>query len=263
MAKLIEPSKKWGISRGFGNGHNGIDYKYPLNTPVTAAADGVVGFEGWGQNDPWTLSLGGIYVRIQHSDGSWTGYAHLSRTTVNKGQKVKAGQVVGYSGSTGQSTGPHLHFEVIPKVQNWQNGYAARINPASFFAVPPSTSQPKGGDMIDAKDKTQMRAVMRDVKGWNAANVDAGEHDASEAKAWAGKEWELYLAEAVKEGASFRKKRDAALAYYAKKATNDKALADAKAEIERLKKQTPAAPATDSDKKLATLKAALKDVLGI
>lgn len=148
MVKLIEPNRKWGVTRGFGSGHNGIDYKYPMNTPVTAAADGTVDFEGWGVKDPWTLAMGGIYVRLKHSDGSYTGYAHLSRTVVNKGQKVKAGAVIGYSGSTGQSTGPHLHFEVIPAKQDWNNGYSARINPAPFFTKP----TPKGGKTVNSKD---------------------------------------------------------------------------------------------------------------
>lgn len=139
--QLIEPKKTWGISQKFGNNHNGIDYKYPSGTEVTAAADGVIDFEGWGQNDPWTLWLGGIYVRIKHGDGSYTGYAHLSRTIVDKGNKVKAGQVIGYSGNTGQSSGPHLHFEVIPAVQQWNNGYSARIDPSPFFIAGGSTTQ--------------------------------------------------------------------------------------------------------------------------
>lgn len=133
---LKQPSTKWGISRGFGSGHNGIDYKFPSNTPVVAAADGKVDFEGWGIKDPWTLAMGGIYVRLKHNDGTFTGYAHLSKTVVDKGRTVKQGQIIGYSGATGQATGPHLHFEVIPKTQDWKNGYSARINPAPFFIVP-------------------------------------------------------------------------------------------------------------------------------
>ena len=134
--KLTKPKTKWGISRGFGKGHNGIDYKYPEGTKVTAAAAGVIDFEGYGANDPWTLAMGGIYVRIKHPDGSYTGYAHLRRTVVDKGQKVKAGKKIGESGQTGYATGPHLHFEVIPKKQDWNNGYSARINPEPFFAKP-------------------------------------------------------------------------------------------------------------------------------
>lgn len=150
MARILQPSMKWGSSRRFGDGHNGIDYKYPMNTPVTAAADGVIDFEGWGENDPWTLAAGGIYVRIKHSDGSYTGYAHLSSTTVNKGQSVKAGERIGLSGSTGNSTGPHLHFEVIPKTQNWENGYAARIDPEPFFIS--ATPSSKGGKTVNETD---------------------------------------------------------------------------------------------------------------
>lgn len=90
-----------------------------------------------------------------------------------------------------------------------------------------SNSNAKGEDMIKATDKAQLRAVMRDIKGWNATNVDAGKYDKTEAVAWVGKTWEAYIAEAIKDGADYRKKRETALSYYAKKAANDKALADA------------------------------------
>lgn len=132
MVYIKQPDTSHGISRSFGNGHNGIDYMFPMNTPVYAAADGVVDFEGDGRFDPWTTWMGGIYIRLKHSD-MYTGYAHLNRTVVDKGQRVTKGQLIGYSGSTGASTGPHLHFEVIDIPQNWNNGYSARINPVPFF----------------------------------------------------------------------------------------------------------------------------------
>ncbi|MBS1696419.1 MAG: M23 family metallopeptidase [Actinobacteria bacterium] len=120
------------ITRGFGSGHNGIDYKVGQGTPVYAADAGSVTFEGFGQNNSWMTGMAGICVLLRHGD-KYTGYAHLSRTVVNNGQQVSKGQLLGYSGSTGASTGPHLHFEVLPLNPNFNNGYAGRIDPAPFL----------------------------------------------------------------------------------------------------------------------------------
>lgn len=178
---MQEPSRKWGVSRSFGNGHNGIDYKFPANTPVVAAADGVVEFEGWGAFDPWTLWFGGIYCRIKHSNG-YSGYAHLNSTIVNKGQKVKKGQIIGTSGSTGNSTGAHLHFETIPLKPNWENGYDARVNPTNFFRKPvpvaPSTYTVKKGDTLSAiaaRHKTTVAKLVSLNKIKNANAIAVGQ----------------------------------------------------------------------------------------
>jgi len=85
--------------------HNGIDFKAKKGTPVKASGAGVV----------VSASRKGGYgkvVEIRHSNGYTTRYAHLSRMNVKKGQKVKKSQVIGKVGSTGRSTGPHLHYEV-------------------------------------------------------------------------------------------------------------------------------------------------------
>jgi murein DD-endopeptidase MepM/ murein hydrolase activator NlpD len=84
--------------------HMGVDYAAPVGTPVISVADGVVaesGFQG----------AYGNKVVIQHNAKQSTAYAHLSRISVRKGQTVKQGEIVGAVGSTGLSTGPHLHFE--------------------------------------------------------------------------------------------------------------------------------------------------------
>jgi len=84
--------------------HMGVDYAAPVGTPVISVADGVVaesGFQG----------AYGNKVVIQHNANQSTAYAHLSRISVRKGQTVKQGDIVGAVGSTGLSTGPHLHFE--------------------------------------------------------------------------------------------------------------------------------------------------------
>lgn len=90
---------RWG---GF---HPGIDVAGPYGTPIHAAKDGVVIFAGWEGGY-------GNFVLIDHGGGIVTGYAHQSQVAVAQGQDVRQGQVIGYEGSTGDSTGPHVHFEV-------------------------------------------------------------------------------------------------------------------------------------------------------
>lgn len=93
----------------WGRMHRGIDIAGPIGTPIVAAAPGVVTYAGW--NDGGYGNL----VEITHEDGSTTLYAHNDRVLVREGQFVDQGQQVSEMGSTGFSTGPHLHFEVHPK----------------------------------------------------------------------------------------------------------------------------------------------------
>lgn len=90
------------------HGRNAIDMSAPINTPILAAHSGTVkrAFKS-GYNGGF-----GHYVLIDHGGGIETLYAHMNKVVVYKGQKVVKGQVIGYEGSTGRSTGPHLHFEV-------------------------------------------------------------------------------------------------------------------------------------------------------
>ena len=91
---------------GYTKMHTGIDFGAPIGTPVFAAGDGVVKEARWAGGY-------GRWLEIQHN-GEWaTGYGHLSGWTVREGERVHQGQVVAYVGSTGRSTGPHLHYEVI------------------------------------------------------------------------------------------------------------------------------------------------------
>ena len=85
--------------------HPGIDIAVPTGTPIRAAASGRVAIAGW-------VGGYGNYTCIQHSASLSSCYGHQSRLGVSVGQQVSQGQVIGYSGSTGNSTGPHLHFEV-------------------------------------------------------------------------------------------------------------------------------------------------------
>lgn len=96
----------------------GIDVAAPTGTPVYATADGVIQKaeedKGWGK-----------LVVIEHEDGYASVYAHLSEIEVESGTMIEKGGVIGRVGNTGQSTGPHLHYEVR------QNG--KHLNPADFF----------------------------------------------------------------------------------------------------------------------------------
>lgn len=110
----IWPVKGW-LTSGFGNRlspftgdiamHNGIDIAAHRDTPIVASAAGVVSYEGFDSG------LGKV-VKINHGYGMQTMYGHLSKTGVKIGQRVKRGDVVGYVGNTGLSTGPHLHYEI-------------------------------------------------------------------------------------------------------------------------------------------------------
>ena len=94
----------------WGRMHQGIDVAAPVGTPIVAAAPGVVEFSGWNSGGY------GNMVDIRHPDGNKTRYAHNSRNLVRVGQKVQQGQQIAEMGSTGYSTGPHLHFEIhVPR----------------------------------------------------------------------------------------------------------------------------------------------------
>ncbi len=85
--------------------HNGVDLAAPSGTPVYATADGLVSRADW-------FSSYGLYINIDHGAELETRYAHLSRLAVAAGERVQKGDLIGYVGSTGRSTGPHLHYEV-------------------------------------------------------------------------------------------------------------------------------------------------------
>lgn len=89
--------------------HSGLDISSSPASPIRATADGVVRHSGWTQNN-------GFVIGLEHGHGYSTFYAHNQRNAVRVGQKVKAGDVIGYVGSTGKSTGPHVHYEV------WKDG---------------------------------------------------------------------------------------------------------------------------------------------
>ena len=105
------PFTKSKKGRNFYKFHNGIDIAADPGTPIKAAEDGVV--LGAGNTDNYCpRSLQGKYTVVDHKNNLATMYAHQSLITVSSGQQVKRGDIIGYVGSTGKSTGPHLHFTV-------------------------------------------------------------------------------------------------------------------------------------------------------
>ncbi|MET9895980.1 transglycosylase family protein [Streptomyces sp. NPDC006465] len=105
-------------SKGY---HTGVDFPVPTGTSVEAVAAGHVVSSGWGGSF-------GYEVVIRHADGRYTQYAHLSAISVKAGQSVVGGQRIGRSGSTGNSTGPHLHFEV-----RTGPGFGSDIDPVAYL----------------------------------------------------------------------------------------------------------------------------------
>lgn len=102
----------------WGRIHHGMDLAVPVGTPIRAAAAGTVTYSG-------AMGSYGIIVIIDHGNGIETRYAHLSRTTVSRGQRVQRGALIAYSGNTGNSTGPHLHFEIRHRGQS--------VDPAQYL----------------------------------------------------------------------------------------------------------------------------------
>jgi murein DD-endopeptidase MepM/ murein hydrolase activator NlpD len=114
------------LTSGFGNRshpilgysafHKGVDFGAPTGTPIQAAGDGVIEKKGW-------FGGYGNYVRLKHNSEFATAYAHMSRFApgIAEGSRVRQGQVIGYVGSTGMSTGPHLHYEILKR--------GAQVNP--------------------------------------------------------------------------------------------------------------------------------------
>ena len=117
---------------GYSRMHKGVDFAAPSGTPIYAAGSGRV--VAAGRNGGY-----GNYIRVRHSGEYSTAYAHLSRFAkgIRPGQRVRQGQVIGYVGTTGRSTGPHLHYEVLRNDQ--------QINPLEIKQPP--TTQLAGADL--------------------------------------------------------------------------------------------------------------------
>jgi murein DD-endopeptidase MepM/ murein hydrolase activator NlpD len=131
-----------------GKGHTGIDFGVPVGTPIKASLGGVVAGSGNTDAFPGCYSYG-KWIMVKHPNGLSTLYAHLSVIGVTQGERVVTGQVIGYSGNTGYSTGPHLHFGVYAtegvRIQLFANSkscknavipvadFKAYLNPLSYL----------------------------------------------------------------------------------------------------------------------------------
>ena len=115
---------------GYNVKHRGVDFAAPKGTPIYAAGDGVIEKKGW--NGAY-----GKYIRIRHANNFKTAYAHLSKFNKIKSGRVKQKQIIGFVGSTGRSTGPHLHFEILKNNK--------RINPQKLKL--PSGRKLKGQEL--------------------------------------------------------------------------------------------------------------------
>ena len=138
-----------------GAAHGAIDFATPTGTPVVAPDDGVIVFASWawdlpgGTNDwaaRWfqlkpavgnTSGGGGIMTVLRNTAGSHWIFAHLSSNDeAPVGKRVKRGDIIGKTGNTGTSTGPHLHLALVPPNPNWSNGTYGSIDPAPWLTIP-------------------------------------------------------------------------------------------------------------------------------
>jgi len=135
-------SSRYGMRRhpilGYRRMHAGMDFRARSGTPIYAATDGRVEFAGRHGGH-------GNFVRLRHAGNMGTGYAHMSRIAVSAGQQVRRGQVIGYVGSTGLSTGPHLHYEMYRGSQT--------IDPASVRFV--TRAELTGRELADFRAQLQ------------------------------------------------------------------------------------------------------------
>ncbi|HET9630067.1 MAG TPA: M23 family metallopeptidase [Novosphingobium sp.] len=131
---------------GYSRMHAGVDFGAAWGSPIVASAAGVVSFAGYHGGH-------GNYVRLEHGGGLGTGYGHMSRIAVSPGERVSAGEVIGYVGSTGLSTGPHLHYEM------YRDGRT--VNPlGQSFATVTVARQVDPGQLDQFRAKlAQMRAI--------------------------------------------------------------------------------------------------------
>ncbi len=145
---------------GYSRQHKGVDFAAPRGTPIYAAGDGVI--ESAGRNGGY-----GKYLRIRHNSAYKTAYAHMTRIAkgMRRGKRVRQGQIIGYVGSTGRSTGPHLHYEVL------RGG--RQVNPLKIKL--PSGEKLKAADLASfERHRADIDAQRRRVRDGNPMIAQAG-----------------------------------------------------------------------------------------
>lgn len=135
-------------TRGASRNHKGLDIPGPVGTPIYATADGIIGRADW-------VGGYGKLVEINHGNAVQTRYGHLSAMNVSPGQRVRKGEILGYMGSTGRSTGSHLHYEVRIAGE--------AINPIAFLA--PQKSDPSGAKFLLASKTADNKAIGGPAEG--------------------------------------------------------------------------------------------------
>ncbi len=134
--------------------HLGLDLTADIGTPVYAPADGVVEYKRPSKKKGY-----GNLLKIDHAFGFMTLYAHLDKFNVNTGQFVKKGDLIGWSGNTGLSTGPHLHYEV--------RFLGRALNPKRFIAWTPDNFE----SLFKEEDKVKWASLVKIVEGMVATQV--------------------------------------------------------------------------------------------
>lgn len=136
--------------RGYRKSHKGVDFAAPTGTPIRAAGDGVLNFVGRQRGY-------GRFITIRHNDDYTTAYAHMSRFAkgITQGKMIKQGQIIGYVGTSGRSTGPHLHYEVRYK--------SKAINPRDVTL--PSGRKLRGRDLARFQDQVAAIEAFRQGAG--------------------------------------------------------------------------------------------------
>jgi len=136
VALTSDYGMRWHPVLGGHRQHKGVDLAGPIGTPVHATADGVISRADW-------FSSYGLFVSVEHGGDIQTRYGHMSRLNVAAGQHVHKGDVIGFIGTTGRSTGPHLHYEVriagnavnpIPYMQSGEYAHAAAAGRSTALA---------------------------------------------------------------------------------------------------------------------------------
>ncbi len=147
---------------GYSKMHRGVDFAAPRGTPIYAAGDGVI--KSAGRKGSY-----GKYVRIRHNSTYQTAYAHMHRIAkgIKKGKRVKQGQIIGYVGTTGRSTGPHLHYELI------RNGKQISPRKVKF----PSGEKLKGKELARFQEARREADLLRSPEAVQIVDASCGDGD--------------------------------------------------------------------------------------
>lgn len=133
-------------SPSYGKPHGGIDFGTPMGTPIYAAQDGIV------ESTPYDSDGFGNYIKIKHNNGLESFYGHLASKERSGGSAVRAGELIGYSGNSGQTTGPHLHFEVR------RNG--ERIHPNALLEGAGEVSGSNAGVYANSQMASSIQSIL-------------------------------------------------------------------------------------------------------